>query len=38
MVVRLGELLGTRAEVWLGMQNAYDLWSERGQDRLKILP
>ena len=29
MAVRLGILLGTSAELWLGMQTAYDLWVER---------
>ena len=33
MAVRLGELLGTSAELWLGMQSAYDLWIERQRDR-----
>lgn len=36
MAVRLGDLLGTSAELWLGMQNAYDLWTERQKDRPKI--
>jgi addiction module HigA family antidote len=29
MAVRLGELFGTSAELWLGMQTAHDLWQER---------
>ncbi len=29
MAVRLGELFGTSAELWLGMQAAHDLWQER---------
>ncbi len=38
MAVRLGELLGTSAELWMGMQSAYDLWSARNQPRPKVLP
>jgi addiction module HigA family antidote len=33
MAVRLGELLGTSAELWLGMQSAHDLWVERQRNR-----
>lgn len=29
MAVRFGELFGTSAELWLGMQTAHDLWHER---------
>lgn len=29
VAVRLGELLGTSAELWLGMQSAHDLWEAR---------
>jgi addiction module HigA family antidote len=29
VAVRLGELLGTSAELWLGMQTARDLWDAR---------
>jgi antitoxin HigA-1 len=29
VAVRLGELLGTSAELWLGMQSARDLWEAR---------
>lgn len=36
MAVRLGELLGTSAELWLGMQSAYDLWIERQKARPPI--
>lgn len=36
MAVRLGELLGTSAELWLGMQSAYDLWIERQKSRPQI--
>ena len=38
MAVRLGELLGTSAELWLGMQTAYDLWTARSAPRAKVLP
>jgi antitoxin HigA-1 len=33
MAVRLGQLLGTSAELWLAMQAAYDLWTERQKAR-----
>jgi addiction module HigA family antidote len=36
MAVRLGELFGTSAELWLGMQSAYDLWTERQKNRPQI--
>jgi addiction module HigA family antidote len=36
MAVRLGELLGTSAELWLGMQSAHDLWIERQKSRPQI--
>ena len=35
MAVRLSIVLGTSAEVWLGHQNAYDLWQVE-QRRSKI--
>jgi antitoxin HigA-1 len=38
MAVRLGELLGTSAELWLGMQTAYDLWVARSEPRPRVLP
>lgn len=38
MAVRLGLLLGTSAELWLGMQSAYDLWNERQKPRPDVLP
>ena len=38
MAVRLGLLLGTSAELWLGMQTAYDLWNERQKARPEVLP
>jgi addiction module HigA family antidote len=37
MAVRLGILLGTSAELWLGMQTAYDLWVERQKPHPEIL-
>lgn len=37
MAVRLGELFGTSAELWLGMQTARDLWVERQKPRPKVL-
>lgn len=37
MALRLGELFGTSAELWLGMQNARDLWVERQRPRPKVL-
>ncbi|MGV8858592.1 HigA family addiction module antitoxin [Rhodoglobus sp.] len=37
MAVRLGILLGTSAELWLGMQTAYDLWVERQKPLPEIL-
>jgi len=38
MAVRLGILFGTSAELWLGMQTAYDLWSERQKPQPNVLP
>ena len=38
MAVRLGLLLGTSAELWLGMQTAYDLWNEKQKPRPEVLP
>ena len=38
MAVRLGMLLGTSAELWLGMQTAYDLWVERQKPQPNVLP
>lgn len=38
MAVRLGELLGTHAELWMEMQSAYDLWAARNRPRPKVLP
>lgn len=33
MALRLSDLLGTSAELWLGMQSAYDLWQAAQQPR-----
>lgn len=33
MALRLAALLGTSAEMWLGMQSAYDLWQAAQQPR-----
>lgn len=38
MAVRLGLLLGTSAELWLGMQTAYDLWHEKQKPPPDVLP
>lgn len=37
MAVRLGELFGTSAELWLGMQQAHDLWEARNRPRPRVL-
>lgn len=37
MAVRLGLLLGTSPELWLGMQSSYDLWVERQKPRPHVL-
>lgn len=37
MAVRFGELFGTSAELWLGMQVAHDLWVERQKPRPRVL-
>ena len=37
MAVQLGLLLGTSAELWLGMQKAYDLWNEKQKPRPNVL-
>ena len=36
MALRLSEALGTSAEVWTGMQSAYDLWQARQKKRPKV--
>lgn len=33
MALRLSDLLGTSAELWLGMQSAYSLWQAAQQPR-----
>lgn len=38
MAVRLSILLGTSAELWLGMQTSYDLWVERQKPQPNVLP
>ncbi|MDH6181354.1 addiction module HigA family antidote [Microbacteriaceae bacterium SG_E_30_P1] len=38
MALRLGLLFGTSAELWLGMQASYDLWTERQKPRPEVLP
>lgn len=38
VALRLSDLLGTRAELWLGMQSAYDLWQAAQQPRAKVTP
>jgi len=37
MALRLSDLLGTSAELWLGMQSAYDLWQAAQQPRPLVL-
>lgn len=36
MALRLSDLLGTSAELWLGMQSAYDLWQAAQQPRALV--
>lgn len=38
MALRLSELFGTSAEVWLNMQMTYDLWVARGRPRPTVQP
>lgn len=38
MALRLSALLGTSAELWLGMQSAYDLWQASQQPRPLVTP
>lgn len=38
MALRLSTLLGTSAELWLGMQSAYDLWQAAQQPRPVVWP
>ncbi|MEO8528532.1 MAG: HigA family addiction module antitoxin [Pseudolysinimonas sp.] len=37
MSLRLADLFGTSAELWLGMQSTHDLWVERHKSRPKVL-
>lgn len=37
MALRLSLLLGTSAELWLGMQSAYDLWTARQKPLPNVL-
>ena len=36
MALRLADALGTSADMWLGMQSAYDLWQARRKKRPKV--
>jgi plasmid maintenance system antidote protein VapI len=36
MALRLSDLLGTSAELWPGMQSAYDLWQAAQQPRPRV--
>lgn len=38
MALRLSALLGTSAELWLGMQSAYDLWQAEQKPRPVVEP
>lgn len=38
MALRLSALLGTSAELWLGMQSAYDLWQAEQRPRPVVQP
>ncbi|MGQ0711164.1 MAG: HigA family addiction module antitoxin [Rhodoferax sp.] len=38
MALRLSALLGTSAELWLGMQGAYDLWQAQQRPRPLVKP
>lgn len=38
MALRLSALLGTSAELWLGMQSAYDLWQAEQKPRPAVEP
>jgi len=38
MALRLGQWLGMRPEVWLRMQDAYDLWQARESRRPEVKP
>ena len=36
LALRLAEALGTSAEMWAGMQSAYDLWQAKRKKRPKV--
>ena len=36
MALRLADALGTSAEMWTGMQSAYDLWQAKQKKRPKV--
>jgi addiction module HigA family antidote len=38
MALRLSEALNTSAELWMGMQSQYDLWTASRSRRKKIAP
>ncbi len=38
MALRLSALLGTSAEMWIGMQSAYDLWQAEQKPRPIVEP
>ena len=38
MALRLSVLLGTRADMWLNMQSAYDLWQAAQKPRPNVVP
>ena len=38
MALRLSTALGTSADMWLGMQAAYDLWQARQRPQPRIKP
>lgn len=38
MALRLAALLGTSAELWLGLQSAHDLWQAGQQPRPDVKP
>ena len=38
MALRLSVLLGTSAELWLGLQSAFDLWQANQQPRPLVTP
>ena len=37
MALRFADLLGTSAELWLGLQSAHDLWIERQKPRPRVV-